>query len=126
VLEVPLQWEPGLQLLGDTQPVRLDYIFLYYATFHKKPLVSGMAARYPQKRVNILTSIGVYRQLLALEHEPGFSDAPTFTAADLKSLGIGYVVYHRDLPQPEAYAYLAGLGLPVLADDGTVIVWKVP
>ena len=51
---------------------------------------------------------------------------PTFTAEDLRDLGIGFVVTHRDRPRPAVEAYLATLDLPVLADDGTVVVRKVP
>ncbi len=39
--------------------------------------------------------------------------------------GIDFVVYHRDDPAPDALRYIEALDLPVLADDGTVIVWKV-
>jgi len=126
VLEVPLQWHEAFRVVGDTSPYRYDAIFLYYATVHGKPLVGGVASRYPKARFDALSSIPVYRQLLDLQGEPGYSDPPAFTAADLKRLGIGFVVYHRDLPEQRAFDYLSALGLPVLADDGTVIVWKVP
>jgi hypothetical protein len=35
-------------------------------------------------------------------------------------------VYHRDRNRPAALAYLSDLRFPVLADDGAVLVWKVP
>ncbi|HET6793995.1 MAG TPA: hypothetical protein VFH45_06115 [Acidimicrobiales bacterium] len=126
VLEVPLQWRDGVTRVGDNAANRDDTIFLYYATSHGHPLVSGMVARYPAGRLARLTSIPVYRQLLALESEPGFADRATFTAADLARLGIGFVVLHRDRPVPTAWSYLGRLHLPVLADDGTVVVLRVP
>ena len=125
VLEVPLQWQSGTDVVGDTAPPRDDTIFVYWATAHGRPLVSGYVSRYPSKRLDRLTAVPVYRQVLALTGEPGFDDRATFGAADLRRLGVGYVVYHRDRPEPEAYAYLDGLGMERLADDGTVLVWKV-
>lgn len=125
VLEVPLQWQSGTDLVGDRPFGRDDTIFLYYATVHRRPLVSGYLSRYPVGRLERLTAIPVYRQILALGEEPGYTGPATFTVDDLRELGIGYVVYHRDRPWPAAYAYLSGLGLPVLADDGTIVAWKV-
>lgn len=126
VLEIPLQWRDGFVTVGDTVPYRDDTIFLYYATRHGRPLVSGMVARYPNERRTRLTSVPLYRQVLALQGEPGFIDPARFDERDLRALGIGFVVYHRDRPEPPAFDYVAGLGMQVLADDGTVIVWKVP
>lgn len=126
VLEVPLQWQSAAAQVGDRHTGQDHTIFMYYATVHGRPLVSGYVARYPAERLKRLTSIPVYRQVLALADEPGFDDPATFGAEELRRLGIGYVVYHRDRPRPAVHAYLAGLGLPVLADDGTVVVWKVP
>jgi hypothetical protein len=104
-------------------------------------MVNGVLPRYPQRKLDRLQRIPVYDQLLGFQtdapptiyqplpagrptgepHPP-----PTFGAADLRALGIGYVVYHRDRPRPAVLDYLTRLGMPVLADDGTVIVWKVP
>ena len=53
-------------------------------------------------------------------------DAATFGVDDLRALGIGFVVYHRDRPFPAVFDHLSGLGLPVVADDGVVLVWRVP
>lgn len=125
VLEIPLQWQSGTAVVGDTSPPRDDSILLYWATVHGKPLVSGHISRYPSERMDRLTGIPVYRQVLALIGEPGFEDRPTFDAADLRELGIGFVVYHRDLPEPDALAYLEGLDLEPLADDGRIVAWKV-
>lgn len=125
VLEVPLQWQSGTAVVGDTSPPRDDTIFVYYAAVHERPLVSGYVSRYPDHRLKRLTSIPLYRQVLALGGQPGFDEDPVFGERDLRELGIGYVVYHRDRPQPRAFEYLEGLGMGVLADDGTVIAWKV-
>jgi hypothetical protein len=62
--------------------------------------------------------------MLALQS--GDLASTTLTADDLRQAGIGYVVYHRDDPRPAVEAYLSDLHLPVLADDGTVLVWKIP
>jgi hypothetical protein len=139
VLEVPLQWHTGFGRYGDADGSHL--IFMYYATRHGKPLVGGFAARYPQRDLDEMLRLPVYDQLLGLlpQAPPGTyhpipagrppgaeHPRPCFTAADLRRLGIGYVVTHRDIPRPEAEAYIDGLHLPVLADDGTVIVRKVP
>ncbi|HET7489828.1 MAG TPA: hypothetical protein VFJ85_18010 [Acidimicrobiales bacterium] len=126
VLEVPLQWQSGFTAVGDVPADRDDSIFYYYATVHGRPMVSGYVSHYPDKRLRRLVAVPLYRQVLALGGEPGFEDAPTFGVDDLRRQGIGYVVYHRDRPWPQAYDYLSRLGLPVLADDGTTIAWKVP
>jgi hypothetical protein len=139
VLEIPMQWRTGFGQYGDWDG---DHgIFMYYATRHHRPLVNGAVSRYRLKDLDAFLRTPVYDQLLGFfkgrdpalyfpakaGREPGDPHpAPTFGAEDLRALGIGYVVYHRDRPRPAAYSYLAGLGLPVLADDGTVMVWKVP
>ena len=139
VLEIPLQWRTGFGNYGEWNGDQT--VFLYYATRHGKPMVNGMLPRYPQAKLNRMMLTPVYDQLLGF-----FTDAPpstyqplpagrppgqphpppTFGPADLRALGVGYVVYHRDRPRPAAFDYLSRLGLPVLADDGTVLVWKVP
>jgi hypothetical protein len=124
VLEIPLQWRTGFAVYGDTS--KDHTMFLYYATGHGKPLVSGMVARYPAGRMGQILDNPVYRDVVDLQ-QPRPTRRATFTAADLRASGIGYVVFHRDRsPGPWAKAYLAGLGLPQLADDGTIQVWKVP
>jgi hypothetical protein len=124
VLEIPLQWSTGSTVVGDL--TREDSVLLYDASVYGHPVVNGSVARYPPDRLNELMVEPVYRKVLELQHDPGFVGAPDFTAAALRGLGIGYVVYHRDRPEPDALDYLTGLDLPVLADDGTVIVWAVP
>ena len=123
VLEIPLQWRTGY---GDFGDVHSDHsIFLYYATRHGKPVSGGMAARYPKQSRQALLDNPVYAQVVPLqEGDPAF--VPTFDVFDLHHAGIGYVVYHRNEGRPAALAYFSRLGLPVLADDGTVLVWKVP
>ena len=123
VLEIPLQWRTGF---GDFGDVHSDHsIFLYYATRHGKPLAGGMVARFPKRSRQALLDNPVYSQVVPLqEGDPRFM--ATFDAFDLRRAGIGYVVYHRNEGRPAAFAYLNGLHLPVLADDGTVLVWKVP
>lgn len=122
VLEIPLQWRTGF---GDFGEVGSDHsIFLYYATRHGKPLAGGVAARYPARSRRALLHHPVYSQVVALQQ--GDLASAIFDAAELRRSGIGYVVYHRDRPRPAAEAYLGELRMPVLADDGTVLVWKVP
>jgi hypothetical protein len=123
VLEIPLQWRTGFGDFGDTHS---DHsIFLYYATRHGKPVANGMVARYPQRSRQALLDHPIYAQIVPLqEGKPGF--AATFDVYDLRQAGIGYVVYHRNEGRPAALAYLSELHLPVLADDGTVLVWRVP
>jgi hypothetical protein len=124
VLEIPLKWSTGHDSYGfdGHQP---NFMFLLYAMEHEHPLVSGAVSRYPDADLHEMLSVPSYRQLLALGGEPGFDDQATFDRRDLEALGIGYVVYHRDDPVPAALAYLQQLDLPVLADDGNVIVWRV-
>jgi hypothetical protein len=124
VLEIPLQWRTGYDGYGGGIP-RYTTMPMYYAIEHRKPLVNGMVARYPKRRIEGLLGIPVYRQLVGL-HRDGPAPPATFTAAELRRLGIGFVVYHRGLPYPGVETYLRSLGLPVLADDGTVLVWRVP
>jgi hypothetical protein len=126
VLEIPLQWSTGVEVIGDTSNGLHVALFMAWATVHEQPYVGGSVSRYSDERLDRLLAIPVYRQLLALQDEPGIDDPPRFTAADLADLGIGYVVYHRSLPEPDIYDHLAGLDLPVLADDGDIIVWTVP
>lgn len=124
VLDVPLQWSTGQKIIGDQQ--HHHPIFMTYATRHGRPMVGGSVSRYPADRLEQLLATGVYRQVLSLQDEPGFDDLAIFGAEELRRLGIDFVVYHRDRPQPAALAYLESLRLPVLADDGIVVVWKVP
>lgn len=124
VMEIPIGWRTGFGSVPANVPD--PAIHMYYATRHSRPLVSGMAARFPDKKIKELTDIPVYRQVLALQGGEGFNDPARFSARDLRSLGIGFVVYHRDRPAPAALSYIKGLGMQVLVDDGTVIVWEVP
>ncbi|HVW34853.1 MAG TPA: hypothetical protein VHL53_20130 [Acidimicrobiia bacterium] len=123
VLEIPLQWRTGFGDFGDTHS---DHsIFLYYATRHGKPVANGMVARYPQKSRQAVLDNPIYAQVVPLQ-EGARDFTATFDAYDLRQAGIGYVVYHRADGRPAALAYFSGLKLPVLADDGSVLVWKVP
>lgn len=126
VLELPLQWSTGTGAVGDLGAGRENSYLLGYATTHQRALVSGSASRYPTTRLTRLTSDPLYRQVLALEDEPGYTDPPTFDARALRAAGISFVVYHRDRPLPRAKSFFESLGLAVLADDGSVVVWKVP
>ena len=125
VLEIPMQWRDGFGQTGDNVAHRDDTIFMYYAITHGKPLVGGMVARYPDAREVALKSIPIYAQVLSLQ---GDSDPipVTFTTNDLRQLGIGYIVAHRDRPLPLVNSYVDRLKLPILADDGNTVVWKVP
>lgn len=125
VLEVPIQWRDGFIRIGDSKANRDDTVFLYYATEHEKPLVNGMTARYPDRNEIALKDIPVYEQIISMQ-EDGPTVPVTFNTKDLSDLGIGYLVMHRDRYFPAVYDYIQKLNLPVLADDGTVIVWKVP
>src|SRR3954453_11361452 len=102
-------------------------------------MVNGMMPRYRQRTLDRLMRIPVYDQLLGFlpglpagayesvpaGRTPGEAHPPaSFSATDLHQLGIGYVVYHRDRPRPEAYDYLSRLQMPVLTDDGGIMVWK--
>jgi hypothetical protein len=139
VLEVPLQWRTGLGNYGDWGGEHT--VFMYYATRHQRALAGGVVSRYPARDLDRIMRIPVYDQILGLQPGPPPDiylpvlvgrprgepyPAPSFTAADLRRLGIGFVVTHRDRPRPAIEEYLATLELPVLADDGTVVVRKVP
>ena len=123
VLEIPLVWRDGFGQVGD--PANHD-IILYWATVHERPVVSGMVARLPRKRRAALYGFPVFRQVLALQKQPGFTDTVEFGPNELRAMGIGFVVYHRSRPEPEVLAYVESLGLAKLADDGDTIVWHVP
>jgi hypothetical protein len=125
VLELPLQFRDGFGQTGDKLSGRENSVFMYFATHHEKPIVGGMVARYPDKKERQLLSIPTYRQIIDLEDNAQAPPA-TFTATDLQTLDIGYVVAHRDRPVPTVTSHIEDLGLPVLADDGNTIVWKVP
>ncbi|MGH9035366.1 MAG: hypothetical protein ACRD0O_06340 [Acidimicrobiia bacterium] len=139
VLEIPLQWQTGLGNYGDWEGVHT--VFMYYATRHRRPIAGSVVSRYPAKDLERLVDIPVYDQIMGLQ--PGTPEGtylpvpvgrpagaeypdPSFTVADLRRSRIGFVVTHRDRPRPAVEAYLDGLGLPVLADDGTVVVRTVP
>lgn len=122
VLEIPIQWYTGEKVVGDNT----DFSFLLHAMVHGKPVVSGGVSRLPDRRLDALLAIPVYQQVLALQGASGFDERARFDAADLADLGIEYVAYDRERPAPETLAYLEELDLPVLADDGQVIVWRVP
>jgi hypothetical protein len=124
VLEIPMQWRDGFGHIGDGTILKDHTVYMYYATRHGKPLVNGMVARYPDKTESALKHIPVYSQVLTLQHDVD-PQPVTFGVANLKELGIGYVVAHRDEPQPDVFDYMQNLHMPVLADDGNTIVWKV-
>jgi hypothetical protein len=124
VLELPVQWYTGEQVVGGDGRL-YNFSFLLHATVHGKPIVSGGVSRYPEHRLDELRAIPLYRQVLSLQGAPRFHDDAHFDEADLAALGIGYVVYDRHRPEPAAFAYFEGLDLRVLADDGTTIVWAV-
>lgn len=124
VLEIPLKWSTTQEQIGFVGHDQ-DFRFLLYQTVHGRPIVSGAVSRYPDADLEELLSVPVFRQVLALGGEPDFDDAARFAAEDLAELGIGFVVYHRDDPAPRVLSYLRSLDLPVLVDDGTMIVWKV-
>lgn len=122
VLEIPLFWRDGFGQIGSQQD---QTILMYYATKHGRPISNGMVARLPGKRWAGLFSELPYRQVLALQKQPGFTDKVVFTAADLRAMGIGFVAYHRSRPYPDVLAYIETLGMKKLADDGETIVWHV-
>jgi hypothetical protein len=122
VLELPVQWYTGDGVVGIDD--RADFSFLLHATVHGQPIVSGGVSRYPDRRLDALRKDPLYEQVLALQGADGFDAPARFDREDLVAAGIGYVAYDRGRPLPEALAYFEGLDLPVLADDGTVIVWS--
>jgi hypothetical protein len=139
VLEIPLQWYTGFGQYGDGEGSH--QIFMYYGTIHGKPMVTGNSARFPQQDLDRLLHIPVYDQLLGMLPRQGPENvasvpagrslgevypAATFSIADLQELGIGDIVDHRDIPRPAAMMYISELELPILVDDGTVVVYKVP
>src|SRR3546814_600982 len=126
VLEIPLQWSTGAEVIGMESGDRNAAIFMAWATVHGKPYVGGSVSRYPDARIEQLYAIDVFRQVLAMQDVEPFEDRPTFDEQDLADLGIGYVVYHRDAPEPAVLDHMRSLDMPVLADDGTIIVWEVP
>jgi hypothetical protein len=128
VLEIPLQWRDGFGVTGDGHPLRDDTLFVYFAARHHHPLVNGFVARIPTPRLRALSSIPLYREVLRLQGDLGDQAQPagSFDAAALRRLGIGFVVYHRDRPEPAVLARIEAAGLRLRDDDGTVTVWEVP
>lgn len=124
VLEVPLKWSTT-QVHYGFEGQDADFRFLLYQLEHGHPIVSGAVSRYPDDDLDRLVREPVYRQVLALANQPGFDDRARFGPSDLADLGIGFVAYHRDDPVPAALRYLRTLDMEVLADDGTVIIWRV-
>lgn len=125
VLEIPIKWSTTQEQIG-FEGNDEDFLFLLYQTVHRRPTVSGAVSRFPDEDLTRLVETPLYRQVLALGGETGYDDPATFDRRDLEALDIDFVVYHRDDAAPAALAYLRSLQLPVLADDGTVIAWKVP
>lgn len=124
VMEIPIKWSTTQEQIGFEDNDE-DFRFLLYQMVHERPVVSGAVSRFPDADLERLTSNPVYRQVLSLGGEDGFEETATFGRRDLDEMGIDFVVYHRDDPAPDALDYLRSLDLPVLADDGNVIVWKV-
>jgi hypothetical protein len=124
VLELPIKWSMTQGHVGFENANR-DFRFLLAQMTHKRPIVSGAVSRFPDADRELLLATPVYRQLLALAGEPGFHEQADFDGEDLAALGIDFVVYHRDDPAPRVLRYVRSLGLPVLADDETVIAWVV-
>lgn len=123
VLEIPLVWRDGFGQVGDQAN---HDVFLYWATVHERPVVSGMVARLSRQRRAALYSFPVLRQVLALQKQPGFTDTIEFGPNELRAMGIGFVVYHRSRPEPDVLMYVESLGLEKIADDGDTVVWHVP
>jgi hypothetical protein len=125
VLDLPLQWATGFELVGD----RRGYysMQMVHATVHGRPLVSGSVSRLSSERLDELLAVPVYRDVIDLQRPGGGAVGEgRLDLEGLRAAGIGYVVYHRDIPVPRVRRAVERLGLPVLADDGTVIVWSVP
>jgi hypothetical protein len=125
VLEIPMQWSTGQDAIGYAGGRDEEFLFLLNAIEHGRPTVSGAVSRYPDERLDQLLDIDLYRQVLTLQGEPGFDEAIDFDRTDLVELGIGFIAYDRSDPAPRALSHVRSLDLPVLADDGTVIVWWV-
>lgn len=123
VLEIPMVWRDGFGQVGDQAN---HDVFLYWATVHERPVVSGMVARLPRWRRAALYGFPVLRQVLALQKQPGFTDTIDFGPDELRAMGIGFVVYHRSRPEPDVLTYVESLKLEKIADDGDTIAWHVP
>lgn len=125
VLELPLKWSMSQGHLGFRGHDQ-DFRFLLAAIVHERPIASGAISRSPDETLHDLLSIPVYRQLLSLGGEPGFAEPAVFTARDLERLGISFVIYHRSDPAPRVLSYVEALGFEEVADDGDLIVWRLP
>jgi hypothetical protein len=133
VLDVPLEWKTGITAYGDPRRGSDHSRAMFFATVHGKSLAGGYVSFLSDVRLKELSDITVYRQVMAMQGErlfrrdPGFGRrAATFTVEDLRVLGIGFVVCHREPAAERACSYLAGLRLPVLAEGDGIIAWKVP
>jgi hypothetical protein len=131
VLDLPLQWGTGTGLVGGGGH-GYQAIQMVYATVHGRPLVNGSVSRLSIERRRELLDLPAYRAVLILQRPEDPDDAAAdaadvvLTVDDLRAAGVGYIVYHDDLPVPAVREAVEELDLPVLADDGSVRVWVVP
>ncbi len=114
-------------------------LYMYYVTVHQHPLVGGWGVRTSTKpQVFIDTTMFIRELSYAQEAMLGLPDiaANDFFwlveqgARILHQYGIGYVVVHRALLEPEeepvvAYMLDRALG-PPFYDDGETVAYKVP
>jgi hypothetical protein len=129
VLDIPLQFRNQNGPFGDSYTQPNDHTeFMYSATVHRRPMAGGTVSRAPDSRIQSLARIPVYHQILSLQGDYGPENVKpaTFTAADLRELGIRFVVYHNKHPMPAVREHVEGLRLPLFAEDDLIVVWKVP
>lgn len=127
VLDIPLQFRTGTDRVGGADIGPLEHSrFMALATLHRRPMAGGTVARLPDRRLEELLDIGVYRDVLRLQGDIDDGVAPSFDAEDLRRLGILFVVIHHESPAPAAADHFRGLGLTLFADDADVTVWRVP
>lgn len=129
VIDVPLQFRNQNGPVGDSYIAPFDHsLYMYFATIHRRPMAGGTMTRAPDARIRTLERIPIYGQILALQGDYGPEKVrpATFTVDDLRSLGIRFVVFHKESPMPAVQQHFESLDLPVFADDADVLVLKVP
>lgn len=135
LLELPQYYNPGMTLFIPSQQ------FMYYQTYHQKPMLLGCPSRYSQEALNLtentpfLYELTHPKALIKLYEDPGLKDRRDQLAAEgrdiLKAQGIKFVTYHLNYPvyddRVHRYCFpwiIKALGTPI-SRDGDVFLFQV-
>lgn len=96
-----------LEIPANTNGGYMNFGYLYYQTVHKKPLVGGYAARYPQNINDFQQNTPFVRELTYSQYQDDIlrGDLTENGASILNANNIRYVILHQDqLSEEQTYS----------------------